>query len=115
MERAGVFRKSKDGRGSDLSLEDGKSGLFGGIPSPNCIFLGEIKERSGMVGEVLNEPSVEVSETKERLHFLLIRWNGPFRNSGNFDGIPADGVVRYDNSEILYLCVFELAFLRFKE
>ena len=64
-----------------------------------------------MMGEILNELSVEVSEAQEWLHFLLVEWNRPFGNSGNFDGIHADGVVRNDDSEMLYLCMFKLTFL----
>src|ERR1700679_2585307 len=86
-ERTGILRKKKDGCRSDLVLEDGESSLFIGIPFPNCVFLGKVKERSGVMGEILNEPSIEVSEAKERLHLLLIRRNGPFGNAGNFDGI----------------------------
>ena len=113
--RTGIFGKSKDWCRSDLFLEKSKGGLFVGTPLPNCVFLGKIKERSGMVGEILNEPLVEVSEPKERLHFLLVGRNGPFGNSSDFDRIHADGVVRYDNSKILYLRAFKLAFLWFKE
>ena len=46
-ERMRIFRKSKDWCGSDLFLEESKGGLFIGTLLPNCIFLGEIKERSG--------------------------------------------------------------------
>src|ERR1700678_2760419 len=78
-ERTRILRKKKDGCRSDLVLEDGESSLFIGIPFPNCVFLGKVKERSGVMGEILNEPSIEVSEAKERWHLLLIRRNGPFQ------------------------------------
>ena len=67
------------------------------------------------MGKVLNEPSVEVSESQEQLHFLLVGWDRPFGNSSHLDRIHADRIVRDDNSEILYLHVFELTFFQFKE
>ena len=68
-----------------------------------------------MMGEVLNKPLVDVSEAQEQLHFLLVRQNRPLGNSGYFDGIHADGIVRDDDSKILYLHTFKLTFLWFKE
>jgi hypothetical protein len=68
-----------------------------------------------MVGEILNEPSIEIGEAKEQLHLFLVRWNRPFSNSAYLDGIHTDGIVRYDDSEILYLHTFKLAFLQFKK
>src|ERR1700678_2571211 len=48
----GIFQKKKDRCRSDLVLKDGKSSLFVGIPFPNCIFLGKVKERAGMMGKM---------------------------------------------------------------
>src|ERR1700678_1193046 len=81
-ERTGILRKKKDGCRSDLVLEDGEGSLFIGIPFPNWLFFGKIKERSGVMGESLNEPSIEVREAKKQLPLLLIRRNGPFGNAG---------------------------------
>jgi hypothetical protein len=99
-ERAGVFQKGKDWYQIDLFFEDSESGLFIGTPFPRCVFLGKIKERLSMMGETLNKPLIEISEAKEQFH-LLVRWNRPFGNSGYFDRIHTDGIVRYDDSEIL--------------
>jgi hypothetical protein len=49
------------------------------------------------------------------LYFFLVRWNGPFGNFSHFDGIHADGIMRDDNSEILYLHAFKFTFLWFKK
>jgi hypothetical protein len=114
-ERPGVLWKGKDWCQSDLVFEDSESGLFIGTPFPWCVFFGKIKERSSMMGEILNEQSIKIGEAKEQLHLFLVRWNRPFGNSGYLDRIHMDRIVRYDDSEILYLCMFKLAFLWFKK
>jgi len=68
-----------------------------------------------MVREVFNEPPVEVSKAKKRLYFLFAAWDGPFRDSGHFNGVHAYRVVGYDDSKIFHLCPFELTLLRFEE
>ena len=64
-EWARVFWKSKDWCGGDLFLEDIESGLFVRAPFPHCVIFGKVKQGLGMMGEVLNELSVEVSEAQE--------------------------------------------------
>src|SRR5271156_6776425 len=68
-----------------------------------------------MVREVLDKPSIEVGESEERLHFLFISGDGPFRNSGNFDWIHPDGIVGYDDSKIFHFRPLKLALFRFQE
>jgi hypothetical protein len=85
--------------------------LFIGTPFSWCVFLGKIKERSSMMGEILNEPLIKIGEAKEQLHLLLVKQNRPFGNSSYFDGIHMDITVRYDDSKILYLHTFKLLFL----
>jgi hypothetical protein len=89
MERAGVLWKGKDWCQSDLLFEDSESGLFIGAPLPWCVFLGKSKERSSMMGEILNVPLIEIGEPKEQLHPFLVRWNRPFSNSSCYDS-PTD-------------------------
>jgi hypothetical protein len=64
-ERAGVLQKGKDWCQSDLLFEDSESSLFIETPFPQCVFFGKIKERLSMMGEILNEPSIEIGEAKE--------------------------------------------------
>jgi hypothetical protein len=62
VKRTRVFWEGKDWSGSNLFLEDNESGLFVGIPFPNCIFFGKVKEGLSIMGEILDELSVEVGE-----------------------------------------------------
>ena len=63
-EWARVFWKSKDWCRCDLFLENIKSNLFIRAPFPNSIVFGEVKERLSVMGEILNELSVVVSEAQ---------------------------------------------------
>jgi hypothetical protein len=64
-ERVGVLQKGKDWCQSDLLFEDSESGLFIGTPFPRCVFLGKIKERLSIMGEILNKPSIKIGEAKK--------------------------------------------------
>ena len=68
-----------------------------------------------MVGEVLDKPSIEIGESNKGLDFLFISGDGPFRNSGNFNGIHLNGIVAYNDFEIFHFCPFKLALFRFQE
>jgi hypothetical protein len=57
-----VFQEGKDWSRSDLSLENNESGQLIRIPFPNCIFFGKVKEGSSIMGEILDELSIEVGE-----------------------------------------------------
>jgi len=57
----------------------------------------------------LDEPSVEVGESKERLHFLLVCRSRPLGNTSDLDWVHHNGVVRDDHSEVLDCGFLELA------
>jgi hypothetical protein len=80
-ERVGVLWKGKDWCQSDLLFEDNESGLFIGTPFPQCVFLGKIKARSSMMGEILNELSIEISVSKSGpVRFFCCFWTNRNRN-----------------------------------
>jgi len=59
--------------------------------------------------EVSDEPSVEVGESKEGLHFLFIHWSGPLGNASDLDQVHSNRVIRDDHSEVLDHGFLELA------
>jgi len=62
-----------------------------------CAFSGAKQSR----GVSPDESSVEIGESKEGLHFLLICRSGPLSNASDLDRVHCDGVVRDDHSEVL--------------
>ena len=69
---------------------------------PLGIVLGKVKEGACMMGEVLDEPTVEVGKPEERLQFLLGGWNWPLRYSGDFGWVHLNRVIGNDYSEVLH-------------
>jgi len=67
------------------------------------------------VREPLDEPVVEVGKAQERLYFLPVRRNRPFRYSSYPDWVHLNGILGNNHSEVFHFCLFELALLRFKE
>ncbi|KAG6805159.1 hypothetical protein H0H92_000482 [Tricholoma furcatifolium] len=67
-----------------------------------------------MMGEVLNEPSVEVGEPQEGLYFLLVSWRGPLRDAGHLHWVHLSGPMGDDEPEVLHSSLLELALLRLK-
>ena len=65
VEWARVLWKSKDWHGGDLFLMDIESSLFVRAPFPYSVIFGKVKEGPSVMGEILNELSVEVSEAQE--------------------------------------------------
>jgi len=61
--------------------------------------------------EVSDEPLVEVGESEEGLHFLLVRQSGPLGNASDLDRVHRDGVVRDNYSEVLDRGFLEFAFV----
>jgi len=61
--------------------------------------------------EVSDEPSVEVGESEEGLHFLLVRRSGPLGNASDLDQVHHNGVVRDNYSEVLDRGFVEFAFV----
>ena len=62
-----------------------------------------------MFREVFDEPSIEVGESEEGLHLLLVRRSGPLGDAGNLDLIHRDGVVGDDDSEVFDRSLLEFA------
>jgi len=60
----------------------------------------------------LDEPSVEVDESKEGLYFLLVRRSRPLGNASDLDWVHRDGVVRDDYSKVLDRGFLEFTFVR---
>jgi len=67
------------------------------------------------VEEPLDEPAVEVGKAQERLHFLPVRRNRPFRYSSYLDWVHLNGILGNNHSQVLHFCLFKLALLGFKE
>jgi len=66
---------------------------------------------AGVFQEVSDEPSVEVGESEEGLHFLLVHRSGPLGNASDLDQVHRDGVVRDDYSEVLDRGFLEFTFV----
>ena len=64
-----------------------------------------------MFREVSDEPSVEVGESEEGLHFLLVCRGGPLSNASDLDQVHRDGIVRDDHPEVLDRGFLEFAFV----
>jgi hypothetical protein len=71
---------------------------FGRAPLPFLFILGQVEQRSGVVGEVFYEPTVKVSETEERLYFLLITGFRPVCYTRYFYRIHLYPIFRDDES-----------------
>ena len=101
MEGFGQVGRNEDWSGSDTSLQPSECGALSSPPVPTGIVSGQVEEWVGMFQEVLDEPSVEVGEFEEGLHFLLIHWSGPLSNASNLDWVHCDRVVRDNHSKVL--------------
>src|SRR5262249_26970047 len=86
--------------GSDGSLETVEGFLLEGTPLEHGRRAGSIEQRSSDLGEVLDEPSIEVGETEESLYVRLTVGDGPLSNASGFNGIHRDSVVRDDQAEV---------------
>ena len=110
--RAGVVQEGKDrGRGDQL-LQHVKGSLFQPSPFPSNILLGEVEQGMGMVGEVLDEPLVEVDKSDKGLDLFLVPRYGPLCHTGDLDWVHLHRALRNNHSKVLYLEAFELALLR---
>jgi len=68
-----------------------------------------------VVGEVSDEPLVEVSKAKERLYLPLICQFGPFCHSCDFYRVHLYMVFGYDQAQVLDPGSLKLAFFRSEE
>ena len=80
----GVVGEDKGQHGGDQFLEFVKAGLLRLSPLPSGILLGEVKQGTRMVREILDEPLVEIYKSNKGLDppFVLRLW--PLRNSRHF-------------------------------
>jgi hypothetical protein len=67
-----------------------------------------------MVQKTRDESTIEIDESDEGLHLLLVCWGGPVNHSSNLDWIHFDLIVQDNDPQILNLSFFELTFLRSK-
>jgi len=92
VEGFGQVGRDENQSGSDTSLQPSECGALSFSPAPTRIISGQIEEQVGVFREVSDEPSVEVGEPEEGLHFLLVRQSGPFGNASDLDWVHHDGV-----------------------
>ena len=88
----GQVRRDEDRSRCDASLQPSECSVLGFPLVPTGIVSGQVEEQAGVFREVSDEPSVEVGESEEGLHFLLIRQSGLLSNASNLDWIHHDGV-----------------------
>ena len=89
--------------------------LFLGTPVPGMIGSSKVKERSSYGQEVLDEATVEVNEAYKGLHVSPVLRGGPLTDSGNFNRVHRDLVLRDDQPKVFNLLPVELTFLRTEE
>jgi len=111
VEGFGWVGRNEDWGGSDTSLQSSECGALSFPPAPTGIVSGQVEERAGVFQEVLDELSVEVGESEEGLHFLLVHWSGPLSKASDLDWVHRDGVVRDNYSEVVDRGFLEFAFV----
>jgi len=104
--------RDEEQSGSDTSLQPSECGALGFSPVPNGIVSGQVQEQAGVFREVSDEPSVEVGESEEGLHFHLVRRSGPLGNASDLDRAHCNGIVRDDYSEVLDRGFLKFALVR---
>jgi len=77
--------------------------------------VSEVKEGSSYSREVLDEATIEVNEAYEGLHISPVLWNGLLTDSGDFNRVHRDLVLRNDQSEVFNLLLVKLTLLRMEE
>ena len=112
MVREGVIGEDKDRCRGDQLLEFIERGLLQGSPMPSDIFLGEVKEGTRMVREILDELSVEIYESDKGLDFPFVPRLRPLRNSGHFYRVHLYRSLQDNYSKILYPSMLELTLLQ---
>ena len=85
MVGVGVIWKDEDWGGSDQLLQLVEGYLLQCFSFPSNILLGEVKQGTSVVGEIFDEPSVEVNEPNKRLDLFLVLKYGPFCYARNLD------------------------------
>src|ERR1700675_2256985 len=87
-----------------------KSGLLWGSPAPFGSLTGECMKGLGNVREVFDEPSVEVGESEERLHFFHLGRDRPISNSFYLHWVHRNMVFRDDEPQVLDYQPFKFTF-----
>ena len=111
VEGFGRVGRDEDRSGSDTSLQPSECGVLNFPPAPTGFVSGQVKERADVFREVLDEPLVEVDESKEGLYFLLVCRSRPLGNASDLDWVHRDGVVRDDYSKVLDRGFLEFTFV----
>jgi len=88
---------------------------FFGILVPGLVRMSEVEEGSGNGWEILDKTTVEVNEAYESLHISPVLRDRPIADSGNFNRVHLDLVLRDDQSEVLNLLLIELTLLWVEE
>jgi hypothetical protein len=84
---------------------------MGQAPDEPNVLHGEIKKCVHMMGEPRDKLTVEIDETDEGLHLLLVRCSRPVCYTSNLDRIHFDIIVQDDNLQILNLSFLNSHFL----
>ncbi|KIM40442.1 hypothetical protein M413DRAFT_73057, partial [Hebeloma cylindrosporum] len=88
--------------------------LLSGPSAPLLVVTCEVKEQVGMIREVFNELTVEVSKAQERLNLYFVCWCRLFLNTGYLNGVHRDTVLRDNDTEVLDGGFLKLTLLRFE-
>ena len=78
---------------------------------PLDVILGKVKEGACVMGEVPDEPTVEVGKPKEGLQLLLGGRNQPLCYSSDFGWVHLDGVMGNDHSEVFHSGLLKFTFV----
>jgi len=74
-------------RTGDTFLESVEGSSFDSTPAPPCVIPSQIEEWANVFREALDEPPIEVGESQEGLHLLLVYWGRPVFNTSNLDQV----------------------------
>jgi len=86
--------------------------LFLSTPVPGLVRASEVKDGWSYSREVLDEAMVEVNEAYESLHISPVLWDRPLVDSGDFNRVHHNLVLRDDQSKVFNLLLVELTFLQ---
>jgi hypothetical protein len=80
---------------------DGEEGVLAGSgPVPTGVLLGEVVEGTGNIGEVGDEPSIEITKANKRAYPLDRGWRLPLVKGGEFRGIHGNVSLLDDHSKV---------------